>query len=320
MWKEYIDSVVEQEVKQRLSYFQPANSKKLNSVERKLGVTIHDSLASFLRESNGLLRDNKVIIFSAHDIIKHTLQVRNSMPRKQYPEVFKGHIFFSTTNNTNDHFSIKHDIETNRELVYVWESHNIPGCFMSESLEKWLKVWLSVDRNRYYRGPQHLQEFGRPVTSKIQKYLSSELSDFKKEYCWQKQITCSCNSNDFKLFYYGSLLEGGGIADTEEFRQREEIECQECHKRLVLFDAHQHGYDPVVCNFPDTPKDEYSQREIDLSYSCECGNNTFHFVATASYDSSFYDIVDLETQRELDECYGWFTVKAICSECKKISP
>jgi hypothetical protein len=318
MWKRYIDSVVRQEDKQMLVFFEPANSKDLNTAERKLKTVMPDSLASFLRESNGISKDNEVIICSTIDIIKCTLEARKHMPWRQYPGDYKGHVFFSTTNDHDDYFSIKRDNETGEEKVYIWEGHNSCGIFMCESLKRWLKIWLSVDMSRYYRGPQHLQEIEMPVAEKIQKHLTFQLSDYQEEYCWQRQIACSCGGdNSFQLFYYGKLLEDGGIADTEEFCQREEIGCAECNKRILLFDAHQHGYDPVVCGFPETPEEEYSKRNANQPYICECGNKAFHFVATASYDSSFYEMIELETQRELDECYGWFTVEAICSECSK---
>lgn len=37
-----------------------------------------------------------------------------------------------------------------------------------------------------------------------------------------------------------------------------------------------------------------------------------------SYDISLDDLADLETQRELDESYGWFSVEAICRKCRKV--
>ena len=146
MWKEYIDTIVEQEEKQKLNFFEPANSKDLNSVERKLKVIIPDSPASLLRESNGISKNKDVIIHPTIDIIKYTLTARKHMPWKQYPEDYKGHVFFSTTNDHDDYFSIKRDNETGEEKVYIWESHNSCGVFMCESLEKWLNICREMSK------------------------------------------------------------------------------------------------------------------------------------------------------------------------------
>ena len=316
MWKEYIDSIVEQ--KEKLVFFEPANSKDLNHIERKLKTAIPDSLAGLLRETNGILKNNDVIIYSTADIIKGTLTARKHVPWSYHPEDYKDHLFFSMTTNGDVYFSIKEENDTGAEKIYVWECWNSCGVLMSESLEKWLRVWLWVDMTRYYRGPQHLQDFATLVTEKIQRFLSSELDDSQKEYCWQRLITCPCGSDSvFQLFYYGKLLDDGVIADTEEFCQKEEITCTKCNKQIVLFDAYQHGYDAVVCGFPETSEEGYSQRNVAQPYVCECGNKAFHLVVRASYDSNFYEMIELETQRELDESYGWYSVEAICSGCNK---
>lgn len=317
MWKEYITSILKQGEVEKFSFFEPASSKDLTKVEKKLKVIMPESLACFLRETNGFSKGEDVIVCSTENIIKETLAARDHMPWKQHPEDYKGHLFFSTARGDDGWFSITRD-KDGLEKVRIWEAWNSCGVFMCESLERWLKIWLSVDMGRYYRGPQHLQEYGKTVTDEIESLLSSRLQDYQKEYCWQRQVMCSCgNDAGFRLFYYGRLLENGHVADTQEFRQREEVECPQCQRHFVLFDAHQHGYDPVICQWPKRPKEEYSRRDVSQIYQCKCGSERFSLVATASYDMDFYEMIALETQKELDECYGWFDVEGICTECKK---
>lgn len=319
MWKELILSIVGKNDAQKVSFCEPANASDLTRIKRELNITIPKSLAGLLCETNGIIINQKPLIWPADRIITETVSVREQkLWEGNYGYHIEQYLFFARALGY-DLFALICDNNENQDTkVSIFQTRQSCGLFMCESLYRWLKVWLSVDTFQYYRGPQQLQKYTRPLPSDIEKSLSYKLTAEQKEYRWQRQIVCSCGeSNKLKLFYHGQLLDDGLIADTEEFRQKEEVECQKCKKRFILFEPYEQGYDSVVCGFHGSPEGDYSLREVNKSYRCQCGCDLFTLVVSASYDMDFYELITLETQRELDESYGWYDVQAICSNCHK---
>lgn len=317
MWKEFIAELVTQNEIADVSFCSPATENELAAIMRALHINAPHSLRRLLCETNGVTRKEKRLIWSTDDIIKETLKARECA-NWQNPHVpIEQYLFFANANG-KDLFALECSNIDSEAKIFVWQSDQPFGVFMCESLQKWLQIWLSVDVSRYYRGPQHLQKYAILISSETEQLLSRKLTSQRQSYSWQKQIACPCGRCDgFQLYYRGELLVDGTIADSKEIRQREEIACPSCQTQFVLFDPNEHGYDSVEGNNGALGLDSYSTRLVNKLYRCECGCDRFILIATASYDIDFYELITLESQKYLDESYGWFSVEAICSNCHK---
>lgn len=146
------------------------------------------------------------------------------------------------------------------------------------------------------QGPAYLDGYALPSTP--ESWIEEE---------WTGQLHSREAHSQFRIFYYGELLDGL-IAVTEFAPQQIVAENVVTGERIVIFDGCIHGYNALLCD--DYTEEQRNNRTALVPYHDADGEDTFEIIVSVFYnvdwDEEFLSDVDESGCIELingEKCY-----------------
>lgn len=139
MWIEFLN-----QLSKNCEYSDPANWWEIETIEKKLRVTLHKDLVSILKEANGIFGEYGLgLLWSTSRIEEDNLSFRANKEFKDLYMPFDNLLFFADAGN-GDQFAypILNDLRQ-RNDIFVWNHEDDSRKWVAPNLKSYFEWWLN---------------------------------------------------------------------------------------------------------------------------------------------------------------------------------